>query len=92
MIDKPTASVPLPPGLSSTEEARWWDEHRAYWDDLTSVDELVDGMRVERTIPIDLRLPVALVAALERTAADRAISVHALIRQWLRERLDAERA
>ena len=80
----------LPPGLSLAEEARWWDEHRAYWDTVEAPDERIDPPGVRRTKPINLRLPVDMIDRLKDEAARRALPYQTLIRMWLKERLDAE--
>jgi predicted DNA binding CopG/RHH family protein len=80
----------LPRGLSPSEEARWWDEHRDYWDSVDSKDELMEPAPVRRTKPVNLRLPVDMIDALKREGARRAIPYQTLIRMWLKERLDAE--
>ena len=80
----------LPAGLSPTEEARWWDENRAYWDTIEAPDERIDPPRVRRTKPIDLRLPVDMIDALKAEAARQELPYQTLIRMWLKERLDGE--
>jgi hypothetical protein len=80
----------LPSGLSPAEEARWWDEHRGYWDTVAGPDERVGPARVRRTKPVNLRLPVEMIEALKEQAERRALPYQALIRMWLKERLDAE--
>ncbi len=79
-----------PSGLSPAEEARWWDEHRDYWDAAESRDERSDPARVGRTKPVNLRLPVDMIGRLKGEAERRAIPYQTLIRMWLKERLDAE--
>jgi hypothetical protein len=81
----------LPKGLSPAEEARWWDEHREYWDEVNSNDELVEPGPVRRTKPVNLRLPVEMIERLKREGARRELPYQTLIRMWLKERLDAER-
>jgi hypothetical protein len=80
----------LPSGLSPAEEARWWDEHREYWDATKAPDERVDAPRARRTKPVNLRLPVDMIDELKHAAARRALPYQTLIRVWLKERLDAE--
>ncbi|MBI4496409.1 MAG: hypothetical protein HY689_00700 [Chloroflexi bacterium] len=80
----------LPPGLSPAEEARWWDEHRDYWDAGETQDERIPPLHVQRTKPVNLRLPVAMIDALKQEAARRELPYQTLIRMWLKERLDAE--
>jgi predicted DNA binding CopG/RHH family protein len=80
----------LPTGLSPAEEARWWDEHRDYWDTVESREERVDASPVRRTKPINLRLPIDMIERLKSEAGRRAIPYHTLVRMWLQERLDAE--
>jgi predicted DNA binding CopG/RHH family protein len=80
----------LPGGLSPSEEARWWDKHRDYWDSVGAEDERNNPLPVRRTKPVNLRLPVDMIDALKREAARRAIPHQTLIRMWLKERLDAE--
>ena len=92
MSAKSNTNPQLPPGLSPAEEARWWDEHRDYWDAVEAVDERVGPSQVRRTKPVNLRLPVKMINALKSTAARRAVPYQTLIRIWLRERLDAERS
>jgi hypothetical protein len=75
--------------LSPAEEARWWDEHRDYWDDVGSQDERIDPVRVRRTKPVNLRLPVEMIDQLEREAERRALTYQTPIRMWLKERLDS---
>jgi len=79
-----------PSGLTPAEEARWWDEHRDYWDVPETPDERIGPLLVRRTKPVNLRLPVDLIDALKREAARRALPYQTLIRMWLKERLDAE--
>lgn len=90
MTARSKTSPRLPAGLSPTEEARWWDEHRDYWDAVEGQDERIDSARVGRTKPVNLRLPVDMIGQLKREAARRALPYQALIRMWLKERLDAE--
>ena len=80
----------LPAGLSPAEEAKWWDEHRAYWDTVEAPDERIDPPGVRRTKPINLRLPVDMIDRPKDEAARRALPYQTLIRMWLKERLDAE--
>ena len=80
----------LPAGLSPAEEARWWDEHRGYWDTVEAPDERMNPSRVRRTKPVNLRLPVDMIDGLKDEAARRALPYQTLIRMWLKERLDAE--
>ncbi len=80
----------LPAGLSSEEEARWWDEHRDYWDAVDTSDERLGVSPVRRTKPVNLRLPVDMIDELKRAAARRTLAYQTLIRMWLRERLDSE--
>lgn len=90
MISKSKASPQLPGGLSPAEEARWWDEHRDYWDSAEGRDERIEGVQVRRTKPVNLRLPVDMIEALRRQAERRALPYQTLIRMWLKERLDQE--
>ena len=83
-------SPTLPPGLSPVEEARWWDEHRDYWDTVESADDLVGPQPIGRTKPVNLRLPVTMIESLRDEARRRALPYQTLIRMWLKERLDAE--
>jgi hypothetical protein len=92
MTAKSRTDPQLPPGLSPAEEARWWDEHREYWDAVESADERVNPPGGRRTKPVNLRLPVDLIDALKREAALRALPYQTLIRMWLKERLDTERS
>jgi CopG antitoxin of type II toxin-antitoxin system len=80
----------LPAGLSPAEEARWWDEHRDYWDTVESRDERIGPMPVRRTKPVNLRLPIDMIDQLKSEAARRALPYQTLVRMWLRERLDTE--
>jgi predicted DNA binding CopG/RHH family protein len=82
----------LPVGLSAADEARWWDEHRDYWDTVETEEELIAPSTVHRTRPVTLRLPVDMIDALKRAGAQRALPYQTLIRMWLKERLDAEHA
>jgi predicted DNA binding CopG/RHH family protein len=90
MTARSKSSSRLPAGLSPAEEARWWDEHRDYWDTVENRDERVDPLPVRRTKPINLRLPVDMIDRLKREAARRALPYQTLIRMWLQERLDTE--
>ena len=90
MTAKSEDSPQLPPDLSSAEEARWWDEHRDYWDTIQAADERVAPSPVQRTKPVNLRLPVDMIDALKQEATRRALPYETLIRMWLKERLDAE--
>ena len=90
MTAKSKTSPRLPTGLSPAEEARWWDEHRDYWDTVDAQEERSGPSPVRRTKPVNLRLPVEMIEALEREAARRALPYQTLIRMWLKERLDAE--
>jgi hypothetical protein len=80
----------LPAGLTPADEARWWDEHRDYWDAVPTPDERVEPSAVRRTEPVNPRLPVDMIDALKREAARRGLPYQTLIRMWLKERLDAE--
>ena len=80
----------LPPGLSPAEEARWWDDHREYWDAFETQDERLDSVTVRRTKPVNLRLPVDLIEALKVEAARHALPYQALIQTWLKDRLNTE--
>ena len=80
----------LPVGLAPADEARWWDEHRDFWDAVPTPDERVEPSAVRRTKPVNLRLPVDMIDTLKREAARRALPYQTLIRMWLKERLDAE--
>ncbi|MBA2449873.1 MAG: hypothetical protein H0V51_17760 [Chloroflexi bacterium] len=90
MTARSKTSPRLPAGLSPAEEARWWDDHRDYWDAVETPDERIDPSRVRRTKPINLRLPVDMIDQLKHEAARRALPYQTLIRMWLKERLDAE--
>lgn len=80
----------LPPGLSPQDEARWWNQHRGYWDTVETADEVIEPPRVRVTKTVNLRLPVELIDGLRRAAERRDLPYQTLIRMWLRERLDAE--
>ena len=90
MTARSKTDLRLPAGLSPAEEARWWDEHRDYWDAVETPDERIDPSRVRRTKPINLRLPVDMIDQLKHEAARRVLPYQTLIRMWLKERLDAE--
>ena len=90
MTARSEASSPLPSGLSPAEEARWWDEHREYWDDTDRTDERVEPTGVRRTTSVSLRLPSDMIERLEREAERRSVPYQTLIRIWLEERLDSE--
>ena len=90
MSDRLDADSELPPGLSAKEEARWWDEHRDYWNKVQSPIEVVGPSEVRRTKPINLRLPVAMIDALKQQARRRALPYQTLVRMWLQERLSSE--
>ena len=90
MTARPGTSPRLPAGLTPAEEARWWDEHRDYWDAVETQDVRVDRARVHRTKPVNLRLPVDMIDQLKHEAGRRALPYQTLIRMWLKERLDAE--
>ena len=90
MIARSKSSPRLPAGLSPAEEARWWDEHRDYWDTVEAQDERVDPAPVRRTKPVTLRLPVDMIEQLKEDAAKRSLPYQTLIRMWLQERLAAE--
>ena len=91
MTAKSRTRATLPTGLTSAEEARWWDEHRDYWDTSDAPDERVAPTPARTTKPVNLRLPVEMIEALKRAGARRALPYQTLIRMWLKERLDAER-
>ena len=74
--------------MSPREEAEWWDRHKDYWEATETADEVVAPQVVGRTKPITIRLPMAMLDALKREAAQRAIPYQTLIRMWLKERLD----
>jgi predicted DNA binding CopG/RHH family protein len=80
----------LPSTLSPAAEARWWDEHRDYWDTGETPDERIDPPLVRRTKPVNLRLPVEMINRLKGEAARRELPYQTLIRVWLKERLDTE--
>ena len=90
MTARSKSSQKLPAGLSPAEEARWWDEHRDYWDTVEGSDERVDPAPVRRTKPVTLRLPVDMIDRLKHDAAKRSLPYQTLIRMWLQERLEAE--
>ncbi|MFN8634207.1 MAG: CopG family antitoxin [Chloroflexota bacterium] len=90
MSVRPETSPRLPSGLSPAEEARWWDEHRDYWDGPEGADERIDPAMARRTKPVNLRLPVNMIDQLKQEATRRALPYQTLIRMWLKERLDAE--
>jgi predicted DNA binding CopG/RHH family protein len=90
MTAKPESRAQLPPGLSPVEEARWWDEHRDYWDTVQTAEERVAPALVRATKPVNLRLPVEMIEGLKRAAERRALPYQTLIRMWLKERLDAD--
>ncbi len=92
MTARSEASSPLPSGLSPAEEARWWDEHREYWDGADRTDERVEPARVGRTTPVNLRLPSDMLERLKTEAERRSVPYQTLIRIWLEERLDSETA
>ena len=73
MTARSEASSPLPSGLTPAEEARWWDEHREYWDDTDHADERVEPARVSRTQPVNLRLPSELIERLKSEAERRSL-------------------
>src|SRR5438067_8243447 len=90
MAARSTTRTRVPPGLSPAEEARWWDEHRDYWDTVPTREERVAPSLVRTTKPVNLRLPVEMIEALKRAAGRRALPYQTLIRMWLHERLEAE--
>ena len=90
MTAKSKSNLRLPAGLAPAEEARWWDEHRDYWDTIETPDERVNPSSVRRTKPITLRLPIDMIDRLKHDAAKRSLPYQTLIRMWLQERLDAE--
>jgi predicted DNA binding CopG/RHH family protein len=90
MSAKSKAKSELPLGLSTAEEARWWDEHPDVWDNNEVQNEVIGPSRVQRTKPVNLRLPVEMITTLKREAAKRALPYQTLIRMWLKERLNAE--
>ena len=90
MTARSKSSSRLPAGLSPAEEARWWDEHRDYWETIESPDERVDPSPVRRTKPVTLRLPIDMIDRLKHDAAKRSLPYQTLIRMWLQERLDTE--
>ena len=90
MTARSGSSPRLPARLSPAEEARWWDEHRDYWDAAKTPDERLEPAQVRRTKPVNLRLPVDMSDQLNHEATRRALPYQTLIRMWLKERLDAE--
>ena len=90
MTARSKSSPQLPAGLSPAEEARWWDEHRDYWDTVEGQDESVEPPPVRRTKPVNLRLPIDMIDQLKHDAAKRSLPYQTLIRMWLKERLDTE--
>jgi predicted DNA binding CopG/RHH family protein len=90
MTGKSKASPKLLQGQSPAEEARWWDEHDAYWETVESPDETIPGQEVRRTKPVNLRLPVEMIEALKLEAARRSLPYQTLMRMWLKQQLDAE--
>ena len=73
MTARSKGSPQIPAGLSPAEEARWWDEHRDYWDSAEGFDELVDSTPVRRTKPVTLRLPVDMIDRLKHDAEKRSL-------------------
>jgi predicted DNA binding CopG/RHH family protein len=90
MTAKSKSRERLPVGLSPEQEADWWDEHRDYWQDVDTPNEHIEPAKIRRTKPVNLRLPVDMIAALKREGAWRALPYQTLVRMWLKERLDAE--
>ena len=90
MTARSGASFSPPSGLSPAEEARWWDEHRDYWDTVDGSDERIEPTRFRRTKAVNLRLPVDLIDRLKTEATRRSVPYQTLIRMWLEERLDRE--
>ena len=80
----------LPPALSPAEEAKWWDEHWDYWDNAETGLEVLGPQPVQRTKPVNLRLPIDMIDQLKAVAGRKSLPYQALIRTWLKERLDAE--
>lgn len=89
MTAKSGARPQLPPGLSPKEEADWWYQHRdeLFPEDADDSEYEVVHLRVRRTAPANLRLPVDLLDALKHEAARQGISHQWLIKTWLEERL-----
>lgn len=85
MTAKSKASLQLPQGLSPAEEARWWDEHDDFWETVEGPDEVVPPQQIQRTKPVNLRLPVDVIEALKVEAERRALPYQTLIRVWLKE-------
>jgi len=83
-------STELPRGLSPADEARWWDEHRDYWETVDGTDERIEPTHVRRTKPINLRLPIDMIDRLKTEGERRSVPYQTLIRMWLKERLDSE--
>ena len=90
MTARSKASPRLPAGLSPEEKARYRDERRDHLNSLDARTQRLIPPRVERTKPINIRLPVDLLEALRQEAAHRGLPYQTLIRIWLTERLDAE--
>src|SRR6478672_180468 len=85
MTARSRTSPRLPVGLSPAEDARWWDDHRDYWDATEPREERVSPAPIRRTKPVNLRLPIEMTERLKRAAARRAIPYQTLIRMWLKD-------
>lgn len=90
MSAKSDSRPTIPPGLTPSEEAAWWDDHRDYWRGAGADEEILQPATVRKTKPVNLRLPVDMIEDLKRAAERRSLAYQTLIRMWLKERLDCE--
>jgi len=91
MTDEQHAPSRIPEFASIEEEAEFWDSHDLsdYWDELRPVRVHVSP---NLTSVHHFLLDADDYADLDRAARARGIDASALARQWLKERLRAERA
>ena len=82
-----------PPAFATDEEAaEFWETHdnAPYWDDMETVEVRVDPRA--RTQALAVRIRGHHLDAIKRVAERRGVSYHALVREWLAERLREEGA
>jgi hypothetical protein len=101
MKNKKRAIPPLPKGASDEEVVRWTKTHDVFNRLDAGVSELVEdhsdldrileeAVFQDNTAQLNMRIPPAMKAALNRLARERTTDATTLARMWLAERLKRE--
>lgn len=77
--------------MSYAEEANWWDTHDwgEFWNELDDVNIMVDLHKPKQKTLV-LRLQEGIKDKLEHVAKLKGVSVSALARMWLMEKLHSK--